>query len=174
MEEYIRQLRESYKAKLYYLTLMGTLALIDICAALNSPNGETSPILFKKWFNKYLSHYSSGPFGSITSFYTDECCKFRCRFMHQGRPCIDAKSMDSKVKSGRIAFSVGQGQVHKCNFGRIYYLDIETFMEDVIKGVDNWLTDVKGIAHVKENRKKMVKILNYDLGHGIGGNGIYI
>ncbi len=173
MEEYIRQLRESYKAELYYFTLMGTLALIDICAALNSPNGETNGTLFKKWFNKYLSQYSSGSFGTITSFYADECYKLRCRFMHQGRADIDANTMDSEVKSGKIAFRVGPGKVHMCNFSGIYYLDIETFMEDVIAGVEKWTIDVKGVVHVEENRKKMVKLLNYDPGKGIG-NGTYI
>ncbi|MFC2010770.1 hypothetical protein ACFLUR_00560 [Chloroflexota bacterium] len=173
MEEYISQLRETYKEELYYFTLMGTLALIDICAALNSPDGETNGDLFKGWFNKYLSHYSSGSSGTITSFYADECYKLRCRFMHQGRASIDARSMDSTVKSGAIAFRVGPGKVHMCNFSGIYYLDIETFMEDVIAGVKIWTIDVKDVVHVKENREKMVKILNYDPGKGIG-NGIYI
>jgi hypothetical protein len=46
-------------------------------------------------------------------------------------------------------------------------------MEDVISGVEKWTHDVRNLPHVEENRKKMVKVLNYDPGHGIG-NGTYI
>ena len=173
MEDYIRQLRATYASELYYFTLFGTLSLIDFCAALNSPSGETSPPLFKEWFNKYLPQYSSTSFGSATSFSADECYRFRCRMLHQFRAEIDADSMDDTVKSGKIAFRIRSGAVHRCNFHGIYYLDIETFMEDVISAVEKWTDDVRNLAHVEENRKKMVKIHNYAPGHGIG-NGTYI
>ncbi len=173
MEDYIRQLRATYRSGLYYFTLFGTLSLIDFCAALNSPSGETSPRLFKEWFNKYLPQYSSTSFGSATSFSADECYKFRCRMLHQFRAEIDADSIDHTVKSGKIAFRTGTSKVHMCNFSGVYYLDIETFMEDVISGVERWTDDVRNVPHVEENRKKIVKVLNYDPGHGIG-NGTYI
>jgi hypothetical protein len=173
MQDYIRQLRATYRSGLYYFTLFGTLSLIDFCAALNSPSGETGATLFKEWFNKYLPQYSSTSFGSATSFSADECYKFRCRMLHQFRAEIDADSIDRTVKSGKIAFRTGPSKVHKCNFGGVYYLDIETFMEDVISGVERWTDDVRNVPHVEENRKKIVKVLNYDPGHGIG-NGTYI
>lgn len=174
MEDYIRQLRATYRYGLYYFSLFGTLSLIDCCAALNSPSGETSPTLFKEWFNKYLPQYSSTSFGSATSFSADECYKFRCRMLHQFRAEIDAGSINRSVKSGKIAFAIGGTTIHKCNFGGVYYLDIETFMEDVITGVERWTYDVRNVPHVEENRNKIVKVHNYDLGHGIGGKGRYI
>lgn len=173
MEDYIHQLRETYRCGLYYFTLFGTLSLIDLCAALDAPSGETTPRLFKEWFTKYLPQYSSGHFGSATSLSADECYKFRCRMLHQLRAEIDAPSMDTSVKSGRIAFRVGPGKVHMCNFGGVYYLDIQTFMEDVIKGVEEWLDDVGNSPHVQHNLARTVKVLNHDPGHGIG-NGTYI
>ena len=173
MEDYIHQLRATYRSELYYFTLFGTLSLIDFCAALNSPSGETSPKLFKEWFNKYLPRYSSTSFGSITGFSADECYKFRCRMLHQFRAQIDADSMDDTVKSGKIAFGLHSSKIHMCNFGGVYYLDIKTFMEDVISGVEEWTDDVRNLPHVEENRKKMVKVLNYDPGHGTG-NGTYM
>ena len=173
MEDYICQLRATYSFQLYYFTLFGTLSLIDFCAALNSPCGETSATLFKEWFNKYLPQYSSTSFGSATSFSADECYKFRCRMLHQFRAEIDADSMDPTVKSGKIAFRTSTSKVHMCNFSGVYYLDIETFMENVISGVERWTDDVKNVPHVEENRKKIIKVLNYDPGHGIG-NGTYI
>jgi hypothetical protein len=93
--------------------------------------------------------------------------------LHQFRAEIDANSMDPTVKSGKIAFRTGPSKVHMFNSGGVYYLDIETFMEDVISALERWTDDVKNVPHVEENRKKIVKVLNYDPGHGIG-NGTYI
>jgi len=93
--------------------------------------------------------------------------------LHQFRAEIDADSMDCIVKSGKIAFRTATSKVHMCNFSGVYYLDIETFMEDVISGAERWTDDVKNVPHVEENRKKILKVLNYDPGHGVG-NGTYI
>ena len=93
--------------------------------------------------------------------------------LHQFRAEIDAPSTDPTVKSGRVAFRTATGKVHMCNFGGVYYLDIETFMEDVISAVENWARDVQATPHVKENLKKTVQVLNYDPGQGIG-HGTYI
>jgi len=173
MEDYISQLRQTYSYGLYYFTLFGTLSLIDFCAALNSPSGETSAVMFKDWFDRYLTQYSSNSYSQATSFSAEECYKLRCRMLHQFRADIYAPSMDPTVKSGRIAFRTATGKVHMCNFGGVYYLDIETFMEDVISGVENWTRDVQDMPHVKENLKKTIQVLNYDPGHGIG-HGTYI
>ena len=78
------------------------------------------------------------------------------------------------IKSGKIAFAIGGNTIHMCNFGGVYYLDIQTFMEDVISGVERWTDDVRNVPHVEENRKKMVKVHKHDPGHGIGGIGPYI
>jgi len=166
MEEYIKQLRRTYKNRLYYFTLMGTLSLIDICAALNSLDGETNGEKFKAWFEKYLPEYSSQ--GNITGFYTDECYKFRCRFLHQARAEMDVAPVNKTVKSGKLAFYIGPAKVHMCNFNGVYYLDIETFMNDVIKGVKKWIKDTEDLSFVKKNKKRMIKIVDYDPGGGIG------
>ena len=132
IKEYIKQLKKTYQFELYYFTLIGTLALIDICGALNSSNGEASGTNFACWFKKYLFKYSSSTFNS-TSFFAEECYKLRCRLLHQARAYIDSKTLDTSVKSGKIAFRIGPGKVHMCNFNGMYYLDIENFMNDVIE-----------------------------------------
>src|SRR4030042_1718115 len=164
MEDYIGQLKATHRCGLYYFALLGTLSLIDFCAALNSPSGETNGPLFKEWFKKYLPQYSSTSSGSATSFSADECYKFRCRMMHQFRAEIDAPSMDSSVKSGKLAFAIDGNRIHMCNFGGVYYLDIERFMEEVISGVERWTNDVRNVPHVQENLNRIVKVQNHDPG----------
>ena len=74
----------------------------------------------------------------------------------------------------KIAFAIEGNTIHRCNFGGVYYLDIQTFMEDVISATERWTNDTANLPHVEENRKKMVKVRDYDPGHGIGGWGKYI
>jgi hypothetical protein len=97
MDEYIDQLRKTAKAGIPYFTLMGTLALIDICAALNSENGETKGSKFKRWYEKHLSSYHSGS-NHATDFDAEDCYKLRCRILHQGRAEMDHGKIDNQVK----------------------------------------------------------------------------
>jgi hypothetical protein len=160
LNEYIRQLQETYKNKLYYFTLMGVMSLIDICAALNSPDGETKQKLFKDWFDKYLSEYnpSNHPYGDLTGFGSEECYKFRCRLLHQGRAEIDSKKLNKKVKTGKIAFHVGAVKIHCCNSNGVYFLDIELFMNDVITAVKSWIIDTQNVEHVQGNLSKIIQM----------------
>ena len=173
MDEYIRQLRATYEAELYYFSLMGCMTLIDTCSALNSSNGDTTGLLFKNWFNNYLPEYVNNNLDDAISFSADECWKFRCRLLHQGRSRIDAISMNSNVKSGKISFRIGPGTFHRCNFEGIYYLDIKIFMEDVIKGVLKWRKDTENSPHVQINYNQMIKIVTILPEMG-GRPGIYV
>jgi hypothetical protein len=172
MDEYINQLRRTAQARIPYFTLMGTLSLIDICAALNSENGETKGSKFKGWYAKYLSSYHSGSNHS-TNFDAEDCYKLRCRILHQGRAEMDHDKIDNQVKSGKVAFRLGPGKVHKCISNGLYYLDIEIFMEDVITAVTEWEKENRDNPVVIRNKSKMMKIIDHDPGKMIG-NGTYI
>lgn len=174
MEEYIRQLRATCDAELYYFSLIGCMTLIDTCAAINSITGETSKLHFKDWFNRYLPEYvNNNQFGDSISFSADECYKFRCRLLHQGRTEMDAVSMNTNVKSGKIAFRIGTGTFHCCNFGGVFFLDIKTFMEDLIQAVFKWIEETKDILHVIQNFSQIIKTTNLDPS-GANRSGTYI
>ena len=158
MEEYIRQLRATYNEGLYYFSLIGCVTLIDTCAALNSKNGETNKKVFKKWYNKHLSQYTD--IGDTLSFNAEECYKFRCRLLHQSRTEMDAPTMNRNVKSGKIAFRIGKGTFHCCNFEGVYYLDIKTFMEDLINAVLKWMNESREDPDFKKNYSHMIKTTN--------------
>jgi hypothetical protein len=70
--------------------------------------------------------------------------------------------MNNNVKSGKIAFRIGQGTIHCCNFNGVFFLDIKTFMEDVIKGVLKWSEDAKAFPHVIKNLSLLINITNID------------
>lgn len=178
LQEYVRQLQETYKSKLYYFTLIGTMSLIDTCAALNSPDGETKGSLFRAWFSKYLPQYApvNHHFGDMTGFSAEECYKFRCRLVHQGRAEIDAKTSDPAVKTGKIAFHVEGSKIHCSNGNGVYYLDIENFMNDVIHAVQDWLTEKIDEPHVQVNLSKTIALHKDPPNMGLVGSsdGFYI
>jgi hypothetical protein len=66
-------------AKFYYLAIMMTLALPDICACLESPNGNTRGRgdAYKQWFRKHLSQ----KFRNLTDV---DAYQLRCGVIHQG------------------------------------------------------------------------------------------
>jgi len=74
-----------------------------------------------------------------------------------------------------MVFSIGGSTIHNCASKNIfYYLDIKTFMNDVISGVYKWLDDNQGIPHIEENFKKMIKITDRDPGEFVGSVGPFI
>lgn len=165
IDDFVEQLKISYDAKAYYLTLMGTVSLIDICAALNEPSGETNGNVFKKWYEMYGPKYRNEQNKSL-GFSAEECYRFRCKLLHQGR--VESESQ-------KMVFSISGGSIHNCASKNIfYYLDIKTFMNDVISGAYNWLDDNQGVLHIEENFKKMIKIADRDPGGFTGGIGPYI
>jgi hypothetical protein len=70
-------IRRALDAQMYYLALIGTLSLIDICSALETPDGKTDKHRFMAWYDKHLGpHYSwlSG----------QDCYGIRSGMLHQG------------------------------------------------------------------------------------------
>jgi len=165
LNEIICQMQKAYDLKLYYFTLMGSLSLIDTCAAINSPNGETNNKKFKKWFNKYLTDSSTN--SPMISFSADECYKLRCRIFHQSIAAIDSKTTNYTVKTGKIVFTAGPGSIHRSNSMGIYYLDIHKFMKEVIDGVAKWFEEVKLEQHVNQNIMKLIQTREKPINDGI-------
>ena len=172
IKEYISQLQKTHSLELYHFTLMGTLALIDICAAINSPNGETSGRKFKNWYEKYLSEYlpENAFNGMPVGLSANECYKFRCRLLHQGQAKIDTED-NQETKTGRIVFVFYGGTMHRCNANGDYILDAETFMNDVIKAVKEWYEENKEDSHVFSNCENLLGFKNTFSNPAIGFQG---
>jgi hypothetical protein len=154
LDEFIRQMGVLLDYKCYYACLSSCMILIDTCAGLESDRGGTTEEQFKKWFELNLSSYLK-PENSETSISSDDCYNFRCKLLHQSR------SKKSKSgKSGSVAFSLGPGIMHKCQFEGPYLLDIATFMNDLIVSVREWRRNVEGTSAFKKNYEYMIRISN--------------
>jgi hypothetical protein len=120
-------------AKAYWSLLHVTACLPDICAALQSKNGETHKKLYISWCDQFLRD----PMLSGVEMY-----RMRCKVLHQGR---------SKTEQpGRyFGFSFGQpsdaGFIdHKRVESGVLHLDVGELAGEVRSAVERWITDLEG------------------------------
>src|ERR1700733_12123831 len=85
----VTEIELALKNQLYYLALIGTLSLIDLCAALESEKAKIDKHDYIKWYDTYLGpHY---PW--LTGI---DCYGLRCGVIHKG-------GMDHKVTTHKGA-----------------------------------------------------------------------
>lgn len=53
MHDLLEQIEKALECNLYYLALQSTLALPDICGALESENGQANRTKYINWYNTY-------------------------------------------------------------------------------------------------------------------------
>ena len=141
------------QAKAYWALLHVTVCLPDICAALESPDGEAKGKRYEAWCDKYLPH---------PKLPGTERWALRNKVLHQGRAATD--------KPGRYArFAFGQpaetGEVdHMRVVSRTLHLDVGELARETWKGVNDWITQIRTNPHsveaknVKENLAKLVRV----------------
>lgn len=137
--------------KLYYLALMMTLALPDICAALESPDGESSGKQYKNWYNANLQR----KFQPLTAV---DVWKLRCGVLHQGR--VSHPDMQFE----RVIFTLpGRGFIHGNIFDRVLNLDLTRFCNDVMQSVRDWLGANQTNPNVIKNLPNLVQFRPHGL-----------
>ena len=126
METITREIERALSAGLYYLALISTLSLPDICAALESSNGETSGAKYQAWYATWLTTYPE-----ITG---NDLYSLRCGVVHQGR------LGHPKSQYSRILFTLPstRAYLHQNIINDALNLDLETFCRDMIEAVLRW------------------------------------
>lgn len=147
MEEILQQIERSIDNGTYLLGLYVTLALPDICGALESQNGTATKSRYIAWFNQWVSvHYD----GNLTG---EQCYAYRCGILHQGR------ANHNNLGYSRIIF-IEPGLpmcFHRNVLNNAYNIDLRIFCSDVIAGVRAWLTDVQHHANFQKNYEHLMK-----------------
>lgn len=142
----IAQCRIAAKNGLQFLALSGTLMIPDICAALESPTGETRRSLYEKWFDENVAPAYDPP--RLTGA---DCYQFRCGALHQGRLEGDKGQLKRLLFIERSPVTI-----HMTTFnGGALLIDIPLFIEDVANGVERWRIRLSGTEPYESNFKKM-------------------
>lgn len=73
---YFDEMQRCVKGKCYWALLHLVLVLPDVCAAMESVNGESDDGRYRNWCKRYLSDEMINP---------DDWYRMRCVILHQGR-----------------------------------------------------------------------------------------
>jgi hypothetical protein len=138
---------------LYYLAVASSLALPDICGALENPDGKATSQRYKDWFEIWLA----AKYPNITG---DDMYRLRCGVVHEGR--FDHPSMAYDA----IAFVIpgSRFHMHNCIFEnnggvqeKIMVLDPVQFCRDVIAAVAVWMAAKQNDPNVQANIQRLVQ-----------------
>jgi len=116
------------KGRAYYALLHLTVCLPDICAALQSANGETKGARYKAWCDQYLTN------PKLTGA---ERWDMRCKVLHQGRASIPPGRYDGFSFSQPAA----TGEVdHERLDGKTLILDVGKISDEMKTAVEAWIS----------------------------------
>jgi hypothetical protein len=148
MEAITKEIQKAMDAGLYYLATMAALSLPDVCAALESPDGETSGAKYKAWYDTWMASL----YPEVTNL---DLYSLRCGVVHQGR------LGHSKMQYGRVLFTVPnrQGNVfHRNVINDALNLDAVTFCNDMVQCVARWYAAKKTDPNVLANLPRLVQL----------------
>ena len=170
MREIIDQLENSLTSKNYYLSLMAALAVPDIAAALESPDGRASGQKYAEWFDKWVrpaafaAMWDKIPahsrFPELRETLNDavlmgvDCYRFRCTMLHQGH------TQHPQGKFARIMFvepGAFAGPIHHGIINDALIIDLNSFCREVITGARGWLNSMASNPHYLANEPKSIR-----------------
>lgn len=133
--------------------LAGALVIPDICGALESPNGETSGSIYMAWFDSHVAPiYSHG--GRPPMLTGDNCYRFRCSFLHQGR------TQHPRGGYNRILFvepGASTNVFHMNVLGDALNIDVRLFCLEMVAAARNWLSTVSATLPYETNLSAFVR-----------------
>lgn len=147
MEALIQQIRESPGKGLFYLGLLGALALPDICASLSAENGRASGPKYKRWVQEFvpgLAHEAEDIYG------------LRCALLHQGQTTPKGSPVPLALTTP------GGPQLHKLSTdveGEVVgWLSVEALIVEITAGADRWLQENGETRTVQRNLEKFAHL----------------
>jgi hypothetical protein len=148
MDELFAQIRAASTAGLYYLALVGTLVLPDICGALDSDDGRASGAKYRSWIEKNVPQQAENA-GLIYGL--------RCSLLHQGR----AMPRGGPFRIAFMAPTAGiqlHGIVTSVDDDEVGWLSIPDFVEEIAAGAEQWLARVGNTKRVQTNLTNFARL----------------
>lgn len=141
------EIERALAAGLYYLAILGALALPDICAALESANGRTTSTKYMAWCDTWL-------IPSYPQLNSQDLYSMRCGVLHQGR------LGHPRSQYARILFTlpnVSNNVFHQNIINDALNLDAVTFCRDMNSAVARWYTAQQHDSHVLANLPQLIQ-----------------
>lgn len=146
------EIEHALNVRLYYLALISTLSLIDICAALESENGRSDKHAYIAWYDRHLSAQYSWLTGQ-------DCYGIRCGMLHQGVMDQSVRNMP-RSRWDRIGFLLPDGngnEFRQLAANNYYFTGLSEFCRDVSARVRTWSEAEKDNPVVKKNAANLMR-----------------
>ncbi len=160
MEAILEEIERALEARLYYLAVVMSLTLPDICAALESEDGRTSRSRYTDWYDAHLA----AEFPAMSAV---DCYSLRCGVVHQGRLGVAGNQ-----QFGRVIFTLPEPHGIVIEGGIIndaLQLDAVLFCKRVISVVRVWFANVGGDPRVRSNLPNLVQFREHGIAPYIVG-----
>jgi hypothetical protein len=148
IEPILSEIERASAANFHYLAIAVALSLPDICAALESPDGTTSKVQYKHWYDQWLAD----KYEWVTA---EDIYSLRCGVIHQG------SFGHSRMQYERVMFVVpnSQGVVfHNNILKNALALDASIFCNDMIEAVRRWYSLKKDDPNVTRNMDRLFRL----------------
>jgi hypothetical protein len=148
LEPILDEAERAMAHELYYLAIMLSLTLPDICSALQEEDGRTTREAYKRWFDINLG-------SKFETLSADDCYSLRCGVLHQGRMGLMRKGR----QFGRVLFSVRDtsGLFDSNRLDDAVQFDTTTFCNVIAEAVREWFQAAQDDPIVVQNLPNLVK-----------------
>lgn len=147
METLTNEIKNCLLKQLWYAALVLTLTLPDVCAALESPDGRSTPDRYKAWYDTWLKR-------KYENVSADDLYFLRCGVAHQ------AKLEHPAMQYQRIFFTLRSKTgffAHNNVFNDCLNLDLVLFCKDVVDSVEEWRAQTRDNENVGKNLRRFVR-----------------
>jgi hypothetical protein len=146
MRELFDQVEAVASTRLYYIALMSALAIPDICAAMESENGEANRPKYEGWFDRHVAPRYETRWGCTLDGTT--AYQFRCSMLHQGRTQHKAGTYS------RLLFlepGASRTVMHNNILNDALNIDVSIFCTDVVDAAREWITEAEQLPAYQRN-----------------------
>jgi len=148
IEMFLTEIENAIDSRLYYIALVLTLTVPDVCSALESENGRAHSTLYKNWCRKHLQQ----AFPSLTP---EDCYSLRCGVIHQGRMGIPGRDF------ARVIFTFpdsGLNVFHNNVMNDALQFDAVRFCQSIISAARAWTFIAAENPIVRANADNLVQL----------------
>ena len=158
LEHIYGEIAKAISGELYYLAIVVTTSLPDVCSALEG-NVPTNWETYKTWFRENVGD-NLAPFGE------HECYELRCGVMHQARFMGAAKNKWSDYEA--LFFTLPNGAGFRIDRGtmfniggdarRILAMELTGFCNTIIEAAREWERKKKHNPDVEQRMKNIARV----------------
>ena len=141
MDSILNEIEKALNAGLFYLAVMLTVALPDICAALEAEDGRSNTPRYKAWYDANLA-------ALFTNLTADDCFSLRCGVVHQGRFGLAGSQYERAI----FMLPTPQGSTFvDCIINDAYVFSVDVFCRTAIAAARTWFATKQNDPIVQAN-----------------------